>query len=366
MVAYYLLLGIPILLEVIVLFNSSNELNAVTEEKRIKSERRIILVFFFIFFLILACRHIEMGADIRNYRYFFFKIKDTKWSNLTEVETDYFYAILNKIVSTLGGDFQFFLAVVAFVSVLPFAIFYYKESENSLLTITIFINVSIFTMFFSGLRQTIAFAIGIIAFYYVKDKKLVKFLLWVFVAYMFHKSAFVLLALYPVYHINITKKSFKYIVPIVMVMFVLRRQVFTFLTGFLGEDFEDVNTKIQETGAYAIFILFILFTIYSFIGIKDENVDRTTIGLRNILVVATILQMFTSVHTLAMRMNYYFIPFIPVIISKITASGENEDDKNTVKTINTVLIIFFIAYFFYYAENGVDTLQLFPYKAFWE
>jgi len=95
-------------------------------------------------------------------------------------------------------------------------------------------------------------------------------------------------------------------------------------------------------------------------------VDRTTIGLRNILVVATILQMFTSVHTLAMRMNYYFIPFIPVIISKITASGENEDDKNTVKTINTVLIIFFIAYFFYYAENGVDTLQLFPYKAFWE
>jgi len=192
MVAYYLLLGIPILLEVIVLFNSSNELNAVTEEKRIKSERRIILVFFFIFFLILACRHIEMGADIRNYRYFFFKIKDTKWSNLTEVETDYFYAILNKIVSTLGGDFQFFLAVVAFVSVLPFAIFYYKESENSLLTITIFINVSIFTMFFSGLRQTIAFAIGIIAFYYVKDKKLVKFLLCVFVAYIFHKSAFVL------------------------------------------------------------------------------------------------------------------------------------------------------------------------------
>lgn len=366
MVAYYLLLGIPILLEVIVLFNSSNELNAVTEEKRIKSEKKIILVFFFAFFVLLSCRHIDVGIDLVNYEYYFLKAKEMTWTDTTDYIVEPFYMILNKFVSSIGGDFRFFLVVVAFITLLPFAIFYYKESKNSLLTITIFINVSIFTMFFSGLRQTIAFSIGIIAFYCVKNKKLLKFLLCVLVAYNFHSSAFALLALYPVYYLKITKKSFKFIIPLMVMLFVFKGQVFAFLLKFLNENYNDKYGDYEGTGAYAIFILFVLFTIYSFVGIKDENIDETTMGLRNILVVATCLQMFASVHGIAMRMNYYFIPFVPVIISKITASGESEDEKNTVKMINTVLIIFFTAYFFYYAENGVDTLQLFPYRAYWE
>ena len=365
MLAYYLLLGIPILFEVVLLFNSSNELNAITEEKRIESERKIIVVFFIIFFLLLAFRSKDIGTDLDNYEYYFFKAKNMKWSAITDYTDEPFYMYLNKLVSILGGDFQFFLAIVAFITVLPFAIFYYKESENALLTITIFINVSIFTMFFSGLRQTIAFSIGIIAFYYVKQKKKLKFLILVFVAYMFHNSAFVILSLYPIYHIKITKKSFKLIAPIMAIIFVFKTQVFNFLIKVFGGVFGVENAAAEETGAYTIFILFVLFTIYSFVGISDENMDKSTMGLRNILVVATCLQMFAGVHNLAMRMNYYFIPFIPVIISKITATGENEEEKNTVKIINGVLIVFFLVYFFYNAKTGADILEIFPYKTFW-
>jgi len=361
MLAYYLLLGIPLFLEIVVSFYGSNTLST---EERIKNEKRIVAVFFFIFFVLLAIRNTEMGADIRNYENYFLRIESLRWSDILDYDMEPFYVILNKIVSSIGGDFQFFLAVVSFIIVLPMAVLYYNECENAMLTISIFVNVSVFTMIFSGLRQSIAFAIGIIAFYFVKNKKIFGFLLCVFAAYNFHHSGFILLALYPIYHIKITKKSFQFIIPLMVILFVFRKQVFGFLLRVSGERYTAGLEDLTDTGAYAILILFILFTVYSFIEMEDEYVDKETMGLRNILVVATCIQMFASVHMLAMRANYYFIPFIPVIISKISARG-NKDDKLIVKIINAILIVFFLFYFFYGAETGEDTLLIFPYETFW-
>ena len=136
MLAYYWLLGIPLLLEVIVLFNTEHSLNM---EKKIKSEKKIIAVFFFIFFLLLAFRDINIGIDLHSYRYYFLNMKTIGWDSVFDATMEPLYNVLNKIISSIGGDFQFFLVVVAFITVLPFAILYYKESENAMLTISIFI-----------------------------------------------------------------------------------------------------------------------------------------------------------------------------------------------------------------------------------
>lgn len=358
MLAYYLLLGIPLFLSVINSLSVTNELNI---ERKTKNEKKIILVFFFIFFLLLAFRSIDMGADTLNYLYYFNHFGQNSWFYVFNYDGDVGYILLNKIIYSLGGDFRFFLMFVAFITVLPFAIFYYKESENSLFTISLFVNVSIFTMFFSGLRQTIAFSIGIIAFHYVRKKKKLAFLFWVFIAYTMHSTAFLLLILYPVYYLKITKNTFKFLVPVMAILFIFRAQAFTFLARFL----EDENVTTVSTGAYTIFLMFAVFTVYAFVGIEEADVDENIIGLRNILVVATCLQMFASVHFLAMRANYYFIPFVPVLMSKISAKSGEVAEKNTVKFINGCLIVFYLVYFFYSAYTGEDTLRIYPYKPYW-
>ena len=361
MLAYYLLLGIPLFLEIVVSFYGSNTLST---EERIKNEKRIVAVFFFLYFLMLALRGMEIGTDTHAYKQFFDSISQIKWSAVWEHDLEHGFVILNKAISSIGGDFQFFLGVVALIAVLPIAYLYYKESESSILTITIFINLSVFTMLFSGLRQSIAISIGAIVFYCVKNKKFLWFLFFVFIAYNFHNSAFILLTLYPVYHIKITKKSFQFIVPLMVLLFIFKKQVFSFLIMLMNEDYQDKYSDFKETGAYMILILFVLFTVYSFIEMEDKYVDKETMGLRNILVVATCIQMFSSVHYLAMRMNYYFILFVPIVISKISVRG-NKDDKVIVKVINVVLCAFFLFYFFYSAETGADILNIFPYETFW-
>ena len=97
----------------------------------------------------------------------------------------------------------------------------------------------------------------------------------------------------------------------------------------------------------------------------EDKLDKETNVLRNILVLTVCIQLFAPVHSLAMRVNYYFLPFIPILITKIIKYS----NKN-LKIVSTVSIYFmcigFIALFFYRAYFGEDILQVFPYISLWE
>ena len=63
----------------------------------------------------------------------------------------------------------------------------------------------VFLLNFSGLRQAIAMGITALSFNFIKEKKPVQFILLVILASLFHKSAIVFLAMYPIYNIKLDK-----------------------------------------------------------------------------------------------------------------------------------------------------------------
>ena len=67
-------------------------------------------------------------------------------------------------------------------------------------------------------------------------------------------------------------------------------------------------------------------------------------GLRNILVLAVILQIFSMAHILAMRMNYYFIIFIPTALLLIAVTVLSAFSPTAL--IITVPVDLFVLYFF--------------------
>lgn len=363
MTAYYILLSLPVFLKFALLINGKD--NILQKEDYIKEEKKIIAVFFILFFLLLALRRQDIGIDLKNYITMFKRVRGLKYSELTRFRTELGYSALNKFILDIKNDFQLFLAVVAFITVLPLGLLYYKESENALVSIGIFINLSVFNMYFSGLRQAIAIAISVLAFYCVKNKKLIWFLLCVFLAYSFHRSAVVLLVLYPLYHLKLTKKSLISIIPVMSVIFIFKDKVFNFLLNYFADEYQTRYGNEESNGAYMMLLLFVIFLIYSYFMIDDSLADKNIWGLRNIMLLATCLQFFASLNSVAMRVNYYFIPYIPLLISKVYYTS-NEENKKVVTIANIIMIVFFFGYFFYTAYTGNDTLQIFPYRAFWQ
>ena len=327
-----------------------------------------IPIFFLIFFLILAFRNEEVGIDLINYKYYFEKISSYSSKELFQnmlfsinnIDIEPLYILYNWIVSKIYNNFQFFLAITAFITVYPIYKLYNEDDKFDCLKLILFMSITCFTMFFSGLRQIIAISISIYAYKSVRENKLIKFLCIVLLASLFHQSALILLLMYPIYHIKIDRKKYIYSIAIILTIFIFRRSIFSLILPFLGKKYS--KNIITETGAYSTYILLVIFYLFIIlVGKKDEK-NKEILGLRNFLIISIVIQGFASLNDIAMRMNYYYLIYIPILICR-TLSNSEKKLQQVVKIAYIVMTIFFITYYYYSAFNGSDILNVYPWKS---
>lgn len=352
MFPYFFLIGFPILLS----------LFPYNDDRRVFNKKFPLLVFFLILIVLLSLRNVSCGVDLMTYRYKFNHPRPIDFLSLFDFSIrEPGFLLFTAIVKRTTNSFQFYMFVCAVLSLGPIMVLYLKESDHSLLTIALFVGIAPFSMFFSGLRQSIAMGIGVICFYYCREKRPISYLLMVFLAHSFHQSAIILLFLYPLMHLRITKKWIPLVVAAFAVCFVFRNQILGFALR-LNDRYES-GYVISETGSYTFLLLLMLLTIYSFVMLKDSEFDF--FGLRNILVFTLILQSFALSNSVAMRLNYYYLIFIPLLIPKVIDSARTELGQFA-RVSSGVFICFFFFWFFKEAYTGADILQVFPYVPFWQ
>ncbi len=327
-------------------------------------KNRIALVFFFILFTMLVMfRHETIGNDTRNYIYYFNRFSASGWSEIAKETKEYGLFYFIKTVSLFSKEPQFFLAVTAIAINLMLYPTYKRLCIDASLTIVLFCILSTFVMMFSGIRQMLAIGIGVIAYEFTRNKKPILFIIAVIVAMSFHASAFMLVFMYPIYYAKITKKWLIAAVPALIIVFIFNKPIFSFL-ALIIERYTQYEGEITSTGAYTMLILFSIFTVFTFLISDEALMDKETLGLRNFLLFAVALQMFAPLHPLAMRMNYYYIIFIPLLIPKII-SYRNKKWEQIAVFGRHIMVIFFLVYFFISAYGG-GNLNVFPYHFFWE
>lgn len=328
-----------------------------------KRNKMALAFFFFLLTLLVMLRHESIGNDTRNYIHFYEKYCRAEWDHLAKQGLEIGYVCFNKFVSLISKAPQFFLAVAAAAVSAMIYPTYKRLCVDASLTIVLFCIMSTFVMMFSGVRQMLAVGIGFVAYEFTRSKKPFFFILVVLLAISVHTSGFMLAFMYPLYHARITKKWLYIVVPVLVVIFMFNRQVFSLLVGIMVR-FTAYSGSVSSTGAYTMLILFAGFTVFVFLIPDESKLDKEIIGLRNFLVFALVIQMFAPLHTLAMRMNYYYIIFIPLLLPKIIQHRSKR--WNQVATLGRhVMVVFFLLYFFVSASRG-GNLNVFPYHFFWE
>ena len=365
MLPYVLLILIPGLLSYIAV--DKNKIYIGTTQ-RVQHRNLTLPVFFIIFYFMLACRAPSIGNDTSNYIYYFDRYRQVAFWAVPDLDVELFYGYFNWLIGAVTNNAQIFLALAALVSLYPIAWLYSKNRQHSFLMMVLFVNLPIFIMLFSGIRQCMAIAIGVYAYHFVCRKKPIAFVLTVIAAMQFHRSAFILLPMYPLYYMNFKRKHLFVILPVIAAVYTLNNRIFSvigmLMSGFLNE----YSFEITETNAYSMLILFFIFLLFSYIIPGKNNLDRETMGLRNLLIMVVILQCFVPLHSLAMRLNYYYLVFVPLAISKVIQNAA-EKHKQIAKISVWTMSVFFAAYFFIGiyqgALNGTGKLNTVPYIPFW-
>lgn len=356
MFPYYVLVIVPIALNVFLTFVNKND----------KVNKYTISIFFLIYFLLLALRDLSIGTDLTNYISYYKQFGETRWNALFESKVEPGYVLLCKIVYSTGANFQTFLAIVAAIEIIPIAVLYKNRTVDSVLEILLFLNIGIFSMLFSGLRQSIAISLGTVAYRCLKRQgyaSIILFFLVVLLAISMHKSAFILLLMPFLYYPKFTKKSLFFILPILFIIFVFKRQIFNFIFKLLPKDYTEYG--LSDTHSYGMLISYVLCTMFSFFVVDEQKADKELFALRNFAILSICIQCFAPINTVAMRFNYYYIIFIPLLISRSMKYSRNEIKTEILLSIRYVLIGFSFLWFFYNAYTSVDILNIFPYQFFW-
>ena len=357
MIPYFLLIALPVLARIM----GSRYRFTYGRQRLYETSAGSIDIFMFWFMLLLAFRSVEVGNDTAQYQRLFNEYSTQNirqlWSSTSH---ELGFKILNRLVDAVGGNYQLLLIISAAICVYPLHFFYKRESEKQLLTIALFLTVAPFVMYFSGIRQSMAMSMGIAAWYCAREKKLLRFVAVILILMQFHRSSVILLALYPLYHVRITRRWLWFVIPCIVLVYVFRTQLFSVVLVLMWEDYGDI----RETGATTVLLLLILLAIYSYIIPDEKLMDNDTIAMRNILLLTIAIQIFALLHTLAMRMNYYFLIYIPILIPKIAARSKKGYQQIADLSV-VVMTVYFMYYFISSGLNGSDDLNIYPYIPFW-
>lgn len=375
MVPYIILMFAPLLVYQVAVLRDEDTPRAgwfisIDKKPRNLNNSLVIPVFFLLYFILLSLRHELLGKDLLNYKMFFRNISTLDFPSVLQEEGDVLYWVLCWIIGQFTDDYQIFLTIIAAISVLPLAKLYCEDRQYGFMQIVLYMNMSNFIMLFSGLRQAVAMSFGLLAFSFVRKKKPLWFLFFALITIGFHHTGFMVLAYYPLYHMRLKKQHLVIVIPVIAAVFAFGRQIFQFASALamslMGDKYD---VQVEETGAYTMIILFALFAAAAYFFPDDQKMDDDAYGMRNMLLMALLLQCFAPLHELAMRMNYYFILFVPIAVAR-TIKHSKDNIRLVADVARYVIVTFFAVYFLYTVymscQTGESALNTYPYRPFWD
>lgn len=329
-------------------------------------EDRARKIFCFIAFtsllLMFALRHQSMGYDLHYKAYFgylgrFDTIATSSWreiSQITDMHYETGYILFNKIVGLIYNDRQFFLGACAFFTILPIIYVIYKKSESPFQSVIIYMGLPVFLLTYSGLRQALAIGLCFFALPYIENKKIFRFAALVLLATTFHRSAIVFIIAYPLYHFKMSK-SFRWgTVLLIPIIYALRHPLFTVFSKIFKS-----NAVTTETGAGTLLLVFVLIYVFS-IFYSDESDEQN--GLLNLFLFACVCQVFGGIYNTAIRLGYYFMLSLVILLPKVLKSMDKKLDKPLFSTAITVAFAGYGLYWIYISTWA----RAYPYYFFWE
>ena len=326
------------------------------------------VIFALLLFAIAALRSPNTGADTGGYyslyknilsanlpleHYFTDIIDGIRSGTYTDGQM---WSLFEKIASYVIPNAQLWMAFVAGIFIFACYRLIKRYSLDPIISWVYVYSIYLFTFILQGFRQSIAMAIVMLSFKYADEKKPVKFLLMIGAAYLFHQSAIVCLAIYPLVRL---KSSKLYFIPIfggLVLAYITPSSIIPVLENLISETrFSSNYTFAGETLSIMGWVLLFLFFSFCFI-FKDAAIKQNQVNekLLTITMAGLVIQSFVSVLSEMFRVSYYFNMFNMVLVANTCACVSERNQK----IVRYGFILAMMAYVFY---SGV-----FQYKFFWQ
>lgn len=262
-----------------------------------------------------------------------------------------FYFLLSFVgIKIFGNDINSILLITQIIIIICtyIACFRLKKIAPPTLSWTLYLFL-FFNMSLNAMRQNIAISIVFLGFTYLIERKLFKFLIYVFIAFMFHKSAIISLLLIPCIFIESNKVN-KYMILGAVILFVSYSAI---LKNSLSFDIMDKYEQYQVGGeyegklSYSELILRIVFLSLLFCRTPKNEKRQYFFNVMTLFICEFFINLLQVWSRFIGRLGQYifilYIVYVPYYLYRNKINGKSRID-NIFFTFAVVIIYWYYVY----------------------
>lgn len=351
--------------------------------------KRIVCLSFVMIILLSSLRKWTVGIDLRQYYYkSFIQFLSWSWKDVEKNPYEAGYYYLNVFIGKLFGNPQFFIVATSLIVFSIIGWFIYRNSDDVLMSIFLFIAYLYWFMFLNIIRQAIAVSIVLIASEILKSKEVgIKrisiVVLLVFLASTFHNSAILMLCLLPIHYLRFKRKEILGAILVIIVALLTYDRVFSFAAGLMnhrdyvgayldkGELDTGILTIIMIVLYASVFTLGAYRLVWKNKGTKNNpnalNVIREPYSndfLMYIALVVLVTRILATRLSIVGRISYYFYPYLLILLPRIERNIHLKNNRVVFKTIvYGISLLMFLLVGYTKAGEFYGTV---PYEFFWQ
>lgn len=325
----------------------------------VKGKKLYIISVCVIFTLMTGLRSLEVGADTINYKISYEIVANTSWTELL----NNFYAYIHstggmlqnnslrdpayncfvKLTQVVCNNYRFFMFVMGIVVNVPLAKWVYDNSKKPYMTFLVYLILNYSFFGTTGYRQTIAYTLAtFIGYKFVKEKKLIPFLVIIAIAFFFHKSVLIVLLFYFLANKKITQSYIICSVMGIIVIFIFRWQFSQFWKELSGYG-EMYTGQYEGAGTWTFTMMLVLVLMVSLLFrhlILDY--DKQSNHYINATILAAIFVPLTFINPSSMRIIEYFSIYLTLLLPDMLSIVKAKDRQLASALVIIVLVLLYV------------------------
>ena len=334
-----------------------------------KTGRRLAALFsFIVLFCISAFRDITVGGDLQRYLPTYYGVASRTWS---QVFTDYGtiwwtsepgFRVIQKLMSNISTSDYFYIFFTS--AIVLGLIFYsiYKYSENIYISIYTYASL-MYTNSFNIIRASISVGLCLLAYKYIKERKLLAYTLIILVAFSIQKTSLLFFPAYFLYnlkyhpmlyvYIMVANLGLSYAISGSTIVSLVENYAIIFDIESTSEYLSGKSSGLTAMGAFLTIFTFALMKYYRDIKTKDPLYEFFI----TMMVVASIVQYYSSVFQLLNRVSLFYYSYFVFCLPYFYYT--NKVSKSRYIFLSVIFMLFFVQY---YSGLNFDGNKIVPYR----
>ncbi len=297
--------------------------------------------------MLTGLRHYVTGSDTDSYTNSFKLFRKLPWKKALSEAHEYYeigYRVFIKIIGYITDHENVFFTIIALFFAYSLGKYITKNSKNCFMSLMLYFTVGAFTFQITGMRQTMAMAILLFSFECIKERKLIKFLIIVFIASLFHQSALCIIPIYFAAYIKMNLISFSVFMLGGGIACVYSRPLISLFYKILGK-YEHYGHTGFDGGAIFVVLMYAITIIVSYMFMNSlEKQDKHNVFFFNMTFVSLFIYVLRYFASIVERVGFYYQFAFIILLPNVIESIPDNATRRLVRTCALVLACLLFGY----------------------